>query len=128
MATMTVEEMAHPIYRVGSASSDRTYTVDVEMSTCTCTNWSIQRNREVGKLQAQGKPTDQYRYACKHVREVQSQYGGGSPTPTKKPVPKRDTKVEAQKKADAIVSKFTAAHTKKRALETLRDAAKLKKQ
>ena len=125
MANMTVEHVAGDIYKVGSASSDRIYTVDVGESTCTCINWAIQRNRIKGAAEQSGRSGNAIRYACKHIKEV-----GVVPTPTvKKKIVQRDSKEVAQKKADAIVAKFTKTTKKTSVVDDLTkliDAAKKK--
>lgn len=125
VAQMSLEHVAGDIYKVGSASSTRVYTVDVGESTCTCTNWAIQRNRLVGAAEKEGKSAGTVSYACKHVREVIEACGGKSPT-KKRPV--KESKDQTKAKADSIVAKFTTPGTRKRAIETLRQAAQMKKE
>lgn len=124
VAAMSVEHVAGGIYKVGSASTSRVYTVDVDESTCTCTNWAIQRNRLVGAAERAGK-SGKITYACKHIKEVTG--GAGVKVQTAKKS-KEKSKEEAKKKVDSIVAKFTTPGTRDRAIETLRDAARLKKE
>lgn len=117
------------IYRVSSETSDRVYVVDMNVCSCTCPDWAIKRNRLVGKAQEAGQPTDHIRYECKHIREVHDQTGlpAFTTAPVTAAAQQKARSEETKRKVDAIVNKFTAPGIKKKAIETLRDAAAMKK-
>lgn len=110
-----LDHVSGPIWRVFSESSDNSYTVDLGVPKCTCTDWATKRNRLVSQARAAGKPDSSVKYECKHVRAAQKVARDvGDDGEFRRAA-------EAKQEADRIKAEFAAKKTKKDALAMLKD-------